>query len=163
MGFILSKSLIKTMQKLVNLITLILVSSLCFPQSSNALSFNLKEKESTGSEIVIQNSGNFDAASATLGIRQKPGGKFVLKVRVPKVNGKVVRVTVKIPDEFTPHVKVKNKIFKAKRKKNNIVFFMKIKKSINKLIPTGSLIDIPVTLTDLQNNAEEEFILEVRD
>jgi hypothetical protein len=132
-------------------------------QNISRLSFGIKASENTDPDVVVQNSANFNASGATLGIRQKKGGVFKLKVRVPKVRDKKVKVTVKIAEEFTAHVSVKNKIFVGKAGESKIVFFVKVKKSINNIIPVGSLIDIPITLTDLQNGAEEEFILEVRD
>jgi hypothetical protein len=147
----------------IKIIILIIFLSGVFLSPSSALEYHIKESTDTEASVEIQNSANFNAAAATLGIRQRPNGRFNLKVRVPKIKNKVVRVRVSIPEEFTPHIKVKNKVFRGKRGKNNIVFFLRVKKSINKLIPVGSLIDVPVTLTDLQNGAEEEFILEVRD
>lgn len=148
---------------LMVLLSILAFASPVYSQKQEGLGFAIKQSENEDPGIVIQNSANFDASAATLGIRQRPRGKFLLKVRVPKLPDKAVRVRVRVADEFAPHVKVKNKIFKGKRKKSNIVFFMKIKRSVNKLIPKGSLIDVPVIITDLQNNVEEEFILEVRD
>lgn len=130
-------------------------------QETKALDFEVLEKSQSGIEIL--NSANFNAAGATLGIRQKPGGRFNLKVRVPKVRDRVVRVTVEVADEFKPFIKTpRRRVIRAKRRKKNISFFLRVKRSINNVIPTGSTIEVPITMTDLANGGQEEFVILVR-
>lgn len=141
--------------------------------SSAQASSNIKNSEvhttRTNFEIVddggdSQSGGKFNASLATLGIRQKPNGRFVLVVRIPKVKTDSLRLRVEVVGEqFNGLVIAPKKIIKAKKNSSKIRFRLVVKKGINALIPEGSFVDVPINVIDLDSDFQDQFIIEVRD
>ena len=111
-----------------------------------------------------QSGGKFNASLATLGIRQKPNGRFVLVVRIPKTKTDSLRLRVEVVGEqFNGLVIAPKKIIKAKKNSGKIRFRIVVKKGINALIPEGSFVDVPINVIDLDSDFQDQFIIEVRD
>jgi hypothetical protein len=141
--------------------------------SSSCASFKVKNSDENISRTNFdlasdggdtQFNGKFEASLATLGIRQKPNGKFVLVVRIPKIKTDSLRLRVEVVGEqFNGLVIAPKKIIKAKKNSSKIRFRLVVKKGINALIPEGSFVDVPINVIDLDSDFQDQFIIEVRD